>query len=52
VLVLRYYDDLTEAAAAEVLGCSIGTVKNSSAKALRSLRQAPGLIDVLSEARS
>jgi hypothetical protein len=31
VLVLRYYEDLTEAQAADRLGCSIGTVKSQSA---------------------
>jgi RNA polymerase sigma-70 factor (sigma-E family) len=38
VLVLRYYDDLTEAATAEVLGCSVGTVKSQTAKALARMR--------------
>ena len=28
VLVLRYFDDLTEAETARVLGCSVGTVKS------------------------
>ncbi len=30
VLVLRYFDDLTEAETARVLGCSVGTVKSQS----------------------
>ena len=38
VLVLRFYDDLTEAQTAAALGCSIGTVKSQSHHALRRLR--------------
>jgi RNA polymerase sigma factor (sigma-70 family) len=38
VLVLRYYEDLTEAQAAEVLGCSVNTVKSQTRKALDRLR--------------
>ncbi|HVQ88217.1 MAG TPA: SigE family RNA polymerase sigma factor [Actinomycetes bacterium] len=45
VLVLRYYDDLTEAQAADVLGCSISTVKSQTKHALNRLRVlAPELI--------
>jgi RNA polymerase sigma-70 factor (sigma-E family) len=39
VLALRYFDDLPEADVAKVLGCSIGTVKSTSARALTRLRE-------------
>lgn len=39
VVVLRFYDDLTEAAIAEQLGCSVGTVKSQLSRALVHLRQ-------------
>jgi RNA polymerase sigma-70 factor (sigma-E family) len=38
ILVLRFHEDLTEAATAEVLGCSVGTVKSQTARALTRLR--------------
>jgi RNA polymerase sigma-70 factor (sigma-E family) len=45
VIVLRFYEDLTEAQAADVLGCRIGTVKRHAHDALRRLREtAPDLI--------
>ena len=37
-LVLRYYEDLTEVQTAEVLGCSVGTVKSQVSDALKKLR--------------
>ena len=42
VIVLRYYEDLSEQEIAETLGCSRGTVKSSAHHALKSLRQAMG----------
>lgn len=37
-LVLRYYEDLTEVQTADVLGCSVGTVKSQVSVALKKLR--------------
>jgi RNA polymerase sigma-70 factor (sigma-E family) len=40
VLVLRYFNDLTEAQVAEVLGCAPGTVKSNASRGLARLREA------------
>jgi RNA polymerase sigma-70 factor (sigma-E family) len=37
-LILRYYEDLTEPQTAEILGCSVGTVKSQVHDALKKLR--------------
>ena len=42
VLVLRYFEDLSEAETAVLLGCSIGTVKSQAARGLARLRQSAG----------
>lgn len=49
VVVLRYFDDLSEAATAEVLGCSVGTVKSQASRALSALRSLPGLQAIVDE---
>jgi RNA polymerase sigma-70 factor (sigma-E family) len=43
VVVLRYYEDLSEAEIAGVLGCSAGTVKSAASRAMTKLRAHPGL---------
>ena len=48
VVVLRYYDDLTEQATAEALGVAVGTVKSQTHLALRRLAEAaPELAELL-----
>ena len=47
VIMLRYFEDRTEAETAGIMGCSVGTVKSQAAKALARLRNVPGLADVM-----
>ena len=47
VLVLRYFEDLPEAEVAQVLGCSVGTVRSTTHRSLARLRElAPELNDL------
>jgi RNA polymerase sigma-70 factor (sigma-E family) len=45
VLVLRYFEDLSEEQTAEALGCSVGTVKSQASRGLARLRATGGLRD-------
>ena len=48
VIVLRYYEDLTEVQTAAALGIKVGTVKSQARDALRRLREVvPGLSEEL-----
>ena len=39
VLVLRYFEDLSEVETADLLGCAVGTVKSQASRGLERLRQ-------------
>jgi RNA polymerase sigma-70 factor (sigma-E family) len=47
-LVLRYFDDLTEVETAQIMGCSVGTVKSRASRGLDALR-ASSLVQSLPE---
>jgi RNA polymerase sigma-70 factor (sigma-E family) len=49
VLVLRYFEDLSEADTAAALGCSVGTVKSTASRALARLQST--LAPITEEAR-
>ena len=43
IIVLRYFDDRSEAEVADLLGVSTGTVKSTASRAIAQLRTQPGL---------
>ena len=47
VLVLRVFDDLSEAQVAQVLDCAVGTVKATMARAVARLREDPALAGLM-----
>jgi RNA polymerase sigma-70 factor (sigma-E family) len=47
VLVLRVFDDLSEAQVAQVLGCAVGTVKSTMSRAVARLREDPRLAELM-----
>jgi RNA polymerase sigma-70 factor (sigma-E family) len=49
IVVLRYFDDLTEAEVARLMGVTVGTVKSQTSKAFAHLRRSPYLSNLLTE---
>ncbi len=49
VVVLRYWEDLSEHQVAEVLGCTAGNVKSQASRGLRKLREHPALAGLTAE---
>lgn len=45
VILLRYWEDLTDAQIAATLGCSPGTVRSQLSRALAKLRESPVLVE-------
>ncbi|HEY9521760.1 MAG TPA: sigma-70 family RNA polymerase sigma factor, partial [Thermopolyspora sp.] len=47
MVVLRYFEDLPEAAVAQIMGCTVGTVRSTTNRSLAKLRAvAPELADL------
>jgi RNA polymerase sigma-70 factor (sigma-E family) len=52
VIVLRYYEDMSEREIADVLGCSTGSVKSQAHDALASLRRGAAALDLVEGTRT
>ena len=50
VVVLRYFEDLSQDEVAELLGVSPGTVKSTASRAVAQLRAQPGLVALFADA--
>ncbi len=48
-IVLRYWEDLSEAQAAEVLGCSASTVRSATSRGLHRLRELSGTMPIVTD---
>lgn len=49
VLALRYYEDLSDADIAQLLGCSAGTLRSNASRALATLRSSAKKWDVVGD---
>ena len=50
IVVLRYFEDLSQDEVAEMLGVSPGTVKSTASRAVAQLRAQPGLVALFADA--
>jgi RNA polymerase sigma-70 factor (sigma-E family) len=50
IIVLRYFEDLSQDEVAETLGVSPGTVKSTASRAVAQLRAQPGLLALFADA--
>jgi RNA polymerase sigma-70 factor (sigma-E family) len=51
VIVLRIWEDLSEAETARILGCSVGSVKSQMSRGIHRLRQRPGVLEAAGRGR-
>jgi RNA polymerase sigma-70 factor (sigma-E family) len=49
VVVLRIFDDMSEAEVAQAMNCAVGTVKSTTSQALAKLRKDPRLTDLIEQ---